>query len=163
MYCHDIYHHKTENTIVIFHAEKFFTNLYRDRQSQQKKGLRAEFRWLLHSFNILKFMESNPKSNFHTVQFEKLVTKPQQTMQNICAFLGIEYCEAMINPYENKEGKMLDGVDVLDFALGDYKFQNYRTIDSQVADAWKKNEQEIELSPVTWEIAERFGYSRNSV
>lgn len=141
-------------------SEKFFINLYRDRQSQHKKGLRAEFRWLLHNFNILKFMESSPTSKFHVVQFEQLVTQPQQTMQDICSFLNIDYCEAMVKPYENKKGKMLDGVDVLDFALGDYKFQNYSKIDSRVADSWKRNEQVIELSPITWEIAQKFGYER---
>jgi hypothetical protein len=35
---------------------------------------------------------------YHVLRFEDLLTSPRQTLQRVCDFLNIEFCQAMLNP-----------------------------------------------------------------
>lgn len=48
----------------------------------------------------------------HTIRFEDLISEPEESLQNICNFLDIEYDEKMLNYFETTES---DGLEPGDF------------------------------------------------
>jgi hypothetical protein len=51
-----------------------------------------QFLWARSYRNLLTFRELIPSRQFHLVQYEELVKHPQETMQSVCQFLGLDYC-----------------------------------------------------------------------
>ncbi|BBM81662.1 hypothetical protein UABAM_00001 [Candidatus Uabimicrobium amorphum] len=127
-----------------------------------EKNLRYnELTWALPYYNILQFMEKIPRDRYFIVRFEDLLQKQQHVMENICQFLKIDFCEEVLQPYQNKQHKMLDGIKQIEFAVGDHKFHQYRSIHPEVATAWKASSiADLPLSDISWEIARKFGYTK---
>ena len=119
----------------------------------------AELTWLVSHQNILDFFTNVPKSRQYRLKFEDIVTQPRQVMQQISHFLGLEFEDAMWQPYQKQEERMTDGIYPISKMLGDVKFHTHRQIDARVANRWPQ-EMADSLSELTWQLAERLGYRK---
>ncbi len=122
----------------------------------------AEWTWRIGHENILEFLQEVPQARWHRLYFEELVKAPQQTMEQICNFLGLDFHPAMLQPYRDPSQQMTQGIHALTTMAGDPKFHHHTRIDPAVADAWKDRESTIQVSPQTWAIAEKLGYAQAS-
>jgi hypothetical protein len=118
----------------------------------------AELIWVISHQNILEFLGNIPKNRQHRVKFEDLVNYPQSTLEGICQFLDLEFHPDMLQPYEDQEKKMTDGIYAVSKMLGDVKFHEHKNIDSGVADRWKQSYTEDFLGDISWKVAELLGY-----
>ena len=123
----------------------------------------GEAAWLISQQNILAFLQEVPAARQHRLQFETLVRQPRQTMEETCHFLGIDFAESMLQPYQEKSQRMTTGLHAESRMLGDVKFHQHKTIDATVADRWQSSEPETPLGDVTWAMAEVLGYTRPQV
>lgn len=121
----------------------------------------AELTWLISQENILEFLQDIPKQRQIQIQFEDLVQSPEQTINSLCHFLGIELEEDMLEPYKEKSQRMTDGVSQASEMSGDLKFHLRKGIDSTAADSWKQYYTSDFLSDETRNIARTFNYEIN--
>jgi amino acid adenylation domain-containing protein len=120
----------------------------------------AELIWVVSQQNILKFLRDVPASRQCRVRFEDVVHQPEEEMQRLCAFLGLTYDPAMAQPYQDRNGRMTDGIHPESRMLGDIKFHQYRGIEAGVADRWREKVDPESLADFTWDLAEALGYER---
>jgi hypothetical protein len=134
----------------------------------------AETFWNLEQETVETFLASVPRSRWHLVRYEDLVRMPEVVMREVAAFLGVEFEETMVHPYdgrdrmttsryleENPEVDRAPGTDVgalTATAAGDYKV---RVVHSSVdpAMAEKSLRTDPALAVYTWRTAARYGYA----
>lgn len=116
--------------------------------------------WLIMQENIRTFLADIPCQRQLVIHFETLVHQPKHVLTQICAFLGLELHPAMLEPYAEQTIRMTNGVNASNMMVGDFKFHQHSTIESSVAEQWKKAYSTDFLSDRTWEIAECLGYRR---
>lgn len=121
----------------------------------------AELVWIISHRNILDFLGRVPEKRQHQVRFEELVSEPESVMRGICRFLCIEFDPGMIQPYDDKESKMTNGIHTVSRMLGDIKFHQHTAINSTVAEDWKKHYPNDFLGDITLELAESLGYKKD--
>jgi amino acid adenylation domain-containing protein len=114
----------------------------------------AELVWLLSHRNIAGFLAEVPPERVHRLRFEDLVKAPHESVEAVCAFLGLSFEPAMLEPYQGK--RMTDGLHSASRMMGDPKFHRHQGIDAKVADRWQ--EARGALRPETLELAARLGY-----
>ncbi|HYP26768.1 MAG TPA: amino acid adenylation domain-containing protein [Blastocatellia bacterium] len=120
----------------------------------------AELVWVVSHQNILRFLSRVSEERQHRIRFEELVNEPEAVMRGICRFLGIEFDFGMMQPYEDKEKKMTNGIHTVSRMLGDIKFHQHSGIDPAAAESWRKYYPDDFLGDVTLELAESLGYER---
>lgn len=120
----------------------------------------AELGWYFSHRNILDFLQEVPVGRQYRTSFEALVTNPRETLEGICAFLGIDFRLDMLEPYVDKRRRMADGVGPISRMSGDLKFHLYRGIEPAAADRWRRYLASDQIAEPTWELAERLGYQR---
>ncbi|MFM2002337.1 MAG: hypothetical protein RI963_1763 [Planctomycetota bacterium] len=119
----------------------------------------AELAYVVGHQNILELLRDVPASRQHRVRFEDAVGNPEASMRGVCDFLGLEYQEEMIYPYDHPERKMVDGVVSQDRMHGDQKFLvKHKGIDPKAADAWRKHTTGDFLGEPARRLAAEFGY-----
>jgi amino acid adenylation domain-containing protein len=118
----------------------------------------AELIWLVCHENILAFLSGVPAGRQLWLRFEELVQRPEATLRGVCAFLGLPFAPAMLEPYG--PGRMTDGIHPLAKMLGDVKFHQHRGIKAAVAERWQQAAGLGELGEPTWALAEQLGYAR---
>jgi amino acid adenylation domain-containing protein len=123
----------------------------------------AELIWLISHQNILEFLNNVPANRRHRVRFEDLVSQPKITIEGICQFLGLDFHPDMLQPYKDHKRRMTDGIYSVSRMLGDVKFRVHADIDPKVADRWKEYYKDDFLGDVTWQVAERLGYKKESL
>ena len=64
-------------------------------------------RWCLYNRVILKHQKRHP-GVFHRVHFEELIREPGKVMQELCAFLGVDYDPDMLHYRDGLEGNFKD-------------------------------------------------------
>ncbi len=116
----------------------------------------AELVYTVSHRNILTFLERIPPERKHRVWFEELVAQPERVMREICDFLGIDYHEDMVKPYEGD--KMTSGIRPDGQMVGDFKFYLRNRIDPKAAERWKRFKKDDALSQITWQVANQLGY-----
>jgi amino acid adenylation domain-containing protein len=114
----------------------------------------AELVWLLSHQNIVQFLQEVPEERILRLRFEDLVKAPQASVEAVCAFVGLPYEPAMLEPYQGK--RMTDGIHSESRMMGDPKFHRHQGIDAKVADRWQ--EARGALRAETLELATRLGY-----
>ncbi len=119
----------------------------------------AERVWATINENILAFVESIDPARYRLIRYEDLVSAPWSRMQELCAFLGIPFDEAVIRPYEGE--RMTDGVQDKSLPIGDPNFFKHRDIDASLADTWKTVKLPRPLSERAQTLATEFGYVLN--
>src|SRR5215213_968322 len=118
----------------------------------------AELVWTVSQQNILKFLGDVPAHRQYRVEFEALVSQPEQVLGALCEFLALDLHPDMLEPYKAKERRMTDGLHAASRMLGDVKFHEHKQIDARVADNWKNYDDLGQLGESTLEIAATLGY-----
>ncbi len=118
----------------------------------------AEMVWLINEQNIAEFLKDIPSERQYQIRFEDLVTQPQQELEDICQFLGLDFRPEMLKIYQEKNKRMTDGLRADSRMLGDMKFHRYQDIDARIAEKWREHYQVDFLSDVTWKVAKSFNY-----
>jgi len=119
----------------------------------------AELGWLLGHENILRFVEQVPAERVHRVRFESLVERPQQEMERLAAFLGVDYQAAMARPYAEAEGGPSATATAGDRAVDKERVPPpHRGIDPAQAGRWRREAPEMALGEPARELAARLGY-----
>lgn len=96
----------------------------------------AEDVWAGHNANITDFLSQIDPRRHCLVKYEDLVSKPEETMKVLCAFLGVPFDEAVLKPYEG--GRMTDGVHDNSAPIGDPNFLKRGQIDPALGEVWRR-------------------------
>jgi amino acid adenylation domain-containing protein len=142
-----------------FEEAKLDQIFFRREHSFSRREL-AELIWLTSQENIVEFLQEIPANRQHRVRFEELLREPEAVLRGICDCLGLDYHPAMAEPYQQSPARMTDGPHAESRMLGDVKFHQHAGIDREVAERWRELAAEDFLGNVTWQMAERLGYSR---
>lgn len=144
------------NSFVDYHVEQVLF-LREHPFSPQQLG---ELVWTISHQTILDFLKDVPANRQHRIHFENLVTSPQETMEKLCLSLGLEFHPDLVQPYKNKEKKMIDGIYPASTPMGDKRFHEHQGINPEVADKGRASASELLLGDITWELAETLGYEK---
>lgn len=128
------------------------------RQSAFSSRERAELIWLMSHQNIGDFLQRVPAERQLQIRYEDLVKTAERTMQQVCEFLNIPFVSAMLNPYQNKAQRMLDGIQTPLERSGDLKFHLHGSIEASRADHWRQFHHEDFLGDDAIQMARSFGY-----
>lgn len=120
----------------------------------------AELAWLICNENIAAFLAQVPASRQHRLHYEDLVSAPENSLRQVCGFLGLDFHPEMLDPYQNKSQRMADGLKRVGEMSGDLKFHLHERIDPEAANRWRGFLSEETLSDPSWALAERLGYQR---
>lgn len=123
---------------------------------------KGELWWQISHQNILSFLQTVPAGRRFQLRYEDLVTTPEHQVRGLCEFLNIDFSPAMLNPYQEKQQRMTDGVTEASKILGDQKFHTYQGIDANAAERWRDKYHEDFLCETSWALAESLGYERES-
>jgi hypothetical protein len=93
----------------------------------------GELVWTLSHRNILEFAEAVPPERLLRLRFEDLVSDPRSAMIEVARFLGLEFEESLVRPYENLESKMVDGLHSESTPMGDTRLLERDRIDPAAA------------------------------
>ncbi len=118
----------------------------------------AELIWRASHENIVEFLRGVPAGRQHWVRFEDLLREPEETLREICAFLGLDYHPDMAEPYKARSARMTDGVHAESRMLGDVKFHQYKGVESGVAERWRESLRLSSLGAGTRDLAAGLGY-----
>lgn len=111
----------------------------------------AEKVWVTCNGNVRALLEQVDPERHHTVRYEDLVSKPEQTMRHLCDFLDIPFDRAVIQPYDDKRERMITGI-------GDPNILQHDNVDAQLGEVWRKIRLPHQLGLPARELAEVFGY-----
>jgi acyl-CoA synthetase (AMP-forming)/AMP-acid ligase II len=118
----------------------------------------GELVWLTVNENITAFLDAVPTGRQFSVTYEALVGTPQETIGEICRFLGVDYCADMIEPRKDPARRMTDGLHNESRMIGDMKFHRHSQIDAKAADSWKDAFDDDFLCRTTFALAQSLGY-----
>ncbi|GAA0764262.1 sulfotransferase [Ideonella azotifigens] len=118
----------------------------------------AELTWLTAQQNTVAAGQHVPADRWLQIQYEDIVCNPSASIEKICSFAGIPYEDAMINPYQEMDQRMTDGVDNASKMSGDLKFHLHNAINPDAAVRWKQFYSEDILGAQTREVAASLGY-----
>ncbi len=119
---------------------------------------RAELIWLVSHQNILTFLQQVQPSQQLRVRYEDLVKAPEPTMHQICTYLNIPFAAEMLNPYEDKDHRMIDGGQTTFQMSGDLKFHLHSEVEATMADRWRQFHTEDFLGEDAAHLAQLFEY-----
>lgn len=120
----------------------------------------AEMIWLVLHQNILDFLHFVPEERQFRLRFEDLVSQPQQSMEELCRFIGLEFAPSMVDPQKDNRERMADGIHPTSRMIGDMKFHQHEKIDADVADQWKSHYDVDFLSEDSRRLASDLGYDQ---
>jgi thioesterase domain-containing protein len=118
----------------------------------------AEMIWTISHQNILEFLQDVPMDRQHQLKFEDLVSRPRESLEQVCRFLGVELHADMLQPYKDGAQRMTDGIHAESRMLGDVKFHSYKNIEASVAERWKEQADRNNLADETKTVAALLGY-----
>ena len=127
------------------------------RESTFTRRQIAEMVWLLCEENVHSFLGGVPAERQHLVRFEELVTDPETTIRGICNFVGLPFHPATLNPYEEQDKRMTDGLHAVSEFSGDLKFHLHSRIEPAAAERWHGCRGDS-LSDTTRQLGLRLGY-----
>ena len=133
--------------------------LYLDKHDFGARDL-GELVWTHSHENVLDFLRDVPRERQFRLRYEDLVTDPEANMRSLCERFGLRYHPDLVNPYQDIDQKMTDGLYKDSTPMGDTRLLERRSIDAGAADKWRGVEQDDFLGEVTWEVAEKLGYER---
>ncbi|WP_030006270.1 fatty-acyl-[ACP] elongase/decarboxylase Ols [Picosynechococcus sp. NKBG042902] len=136
-----------------------FTRLRMDKllgAEQQNPYALAESIWRTSNRNILDLGRTVAADRYLQVIYEDLVRNPRQVLTEICHFLGVDFNEALLNPYSGD--RLTDGLHQQSMGVGDPNFLQHKTIDPALADKWRSITLPAALQPDTIQLAETFAY-----
>jgi hypothetical protein len=126
--------------------------VFRHRHDLTSRQL-AELIWLASNDNLNRL-----PGKVLRVRFEDLVADPRRVLRAVTEHLGVAFDEAVLHPYADTRGRMIDGLHDVSRMAGDFKFRSYQRIEPAVAHAWKGRINPHSLSARTREMAAQYGY-----
>lgn len=93
--------------------------------------------WCDYAELTIKYQNVLPREQFYLVKYERLLTNPVDTLQNICAFIGEEFEPEQLDPNFNSK-------TVPDWEL-EWKGKASGMLDSSRVEAWRKGSDQKEL------------------
>jgi phthiocerol/phenolphthiocerol synthesis type-I polyketide synthase E len=112
----------------------------------------AETVWALSNRNLLNFFDGIGRERCHWVRYEDLVADPTKVMTGVAHFLGLEFDERMVQPYDGKKDRMMGG-------LGDPNILQHQGIEKKMGESWKRIKWPRAFDASTLAVVERLGYS----
>ncbi|MFP2901098.1 sulfotransferase, partial [Corallococcus sp. 4LFB] len=112
----------------------------------------AETVWALSNRNLLNFFDGIGRERCHWVRYEDLVADPTKVMTGVAHFLGLEFDERMVQPYDGKKDRMMGG-------LGDPNILQHQGIEKKMGESWKRIKWPRAFDASTHAVIERLGYS----
>jgi hypothetical protein len=95
-------------------------------------------------------------SKCHTIRYEEMLDKPVDTIRGVCAFLGVQFATAMIEPFTRK----ISNASVISMAHEDYLAGHFR-VSQRAAGRWKKELSRADYEKLVYEsgkVAKAWGY-----
>jgi amino acid adenylation domain-containing protein len=120
----------------------------------------AEMIWTISHQNILEFLRDVAIGRQYQLKFEDLVSRPRESLEQICKFLDVEFHPDMLQPYKDGAQRMTDGIHAESRMLGDVKFHSYQGIEASVGEKWKEDADRYDLAEETQKVAALLGYER---
>lgn len=117
----------------------------------------GELLWLVLNANIEEFLAEVAPERVARVRFEDLVADPARALAPVCEALGVDFCPALLDPYDRSAERMTDGLHDESRMIGDPKFHRHRGIDAARGNRWRA-EGSASLSSRAREAAARYGY-----
>ncbi len=118
----------------------------------------GELVWLESQRNAVDFLEKLPQNQQFRMVYEDLVQNPEAVMRAMCMALEIPFHEGLLNPYQDLDKKMTDGIHRDSRSMGDTNFAQKKKIEAKKAEDWKGVLDDNFLCEATWEIAKSLGY-----
>ncbi|MBV5260703.1 alpha/beta fold hydrolase [Synechococcus moorigangaii CMS01] len=136
-----------------------FTRLRMDKllgaEKQNPHGL-AESIWAASNRNILGLGKTINADQYLQVIYEDLVRDPRAVLTQICEFLGVDFNEALLDPYGGD--RLTDGLHRQSMGVGDPNFLQHKGIDPHLAEKWRSIQLPHRLQAHTIDLAQSFGY-----
>ena len=88
----------------------------------------GELIWTISHQNITTFLKDIPAERQARIQFEQLVSDPETVWRGVCTQIGIPYHDGLVQPYQNRERKMVDGIHKESVPMGDTHFLDHGRI-----------------------------------
>jgi hypothetical protein len=121
----------------------------------------GELVWTVIQRNIAMFLKNIPDDRQYRLRFEDLVRNPERELSELCGFVGIDYYDAMANPYSNLQERMTDAVKTEGRMQGDQNLLvKHRKVDPSVADRWMQVMSSDYLGEPARRMAAEYGYSQ---
>ena len=118
----------------------------------------GELVWLESQRNTVDFLQKLPASQQFRMVYEDLVQNPEAVMRAMCEQLEITFHEGLLNPYQDLDQKMTDGIYENSRSMGDSHFDQKKKIDAGKAADWIGVLTDDFLCEATWETAQQLGY-----
>ena len=96
------------------------------------------------------FLARIPEARRRQVHFERFVRDPQGQLEPLCAWLGVDFDRAMLEPRAALPKGLAAGI-------GDEKIRRTRGIDPAVADRWREALNPRLIDPATLALMDRLG------
>ncbi len=122
----------------------------------------AELSWVVAAENSLALASLLGDARTQLVRFEDLVSRPRETMTDLARFIGVPFCDTMLDPYQVDplRDRMVDGVVPGSRMLGDITFASFNAVERKVANQWRSKASGLgPLDARTNELATRLGYT----
>lgn len=136
---------------------------YARRESMRHllQGLDAGVAWRRTNVKIRAFLRDVPQERQTFVRYEDLVTRPAAVMQEVAAFLGIPFRDALTDPYDGDVNRHCEPLAAQ--MNGDPWFADRGRIEPALADAWRERAASIVLTDKTARFARDLGYDLGGV
>ncbi len=118
----------------------------------------GELVWLESQRNAVDFLKKLPTNQQFRMLYEELVKNPKSVMRAMCEALEIPFHEGLLDPYQDLDKKMTDGIYQNSRSMGDTHFDQKKKIDAGKAEDWKGVLEDNFLSDGTWATAQSLGY-----
>jgi hypothetical protein len=122
-----------------------------ERMEPINPWLEAEQSWTITNREALDFLDEIPRERWMQVRYEDLIPDPEGVMRKVADFLGLDYRDAMADPYKGKVNREFD-------TLGDPGLRWRKALDPSLVDSWKKRLPPLEFGKITKQLIEKLGY-----
>jgi hypothetical protein len=151
--------------------EARFIHIIRDPRANVQSMLGVDFeshcpaslswRWKYYNRKI-EIAKSKQPGSFFTITYEKLAAEPRSVIMQICEFLGIDFCEDMLEFHTNKA---LAEKRFPKDALERYHQNLFEPISTSRTELWKESLTQRQIrtvEAVCGTFARRYGYERST-
>ena len=145
---------RPRHVVLVRHPMAVIDSIVRNRLDRVRRAVGdphalAERYWVQTYRNLAELRERVGTARAHLVRYEDLVRSPEAVLRDLCAFLGVGFSPAVLDPY--RCGRMLGGP-------GDPNFFQRGAVDPELADAWRKAALPRPLGEACVELARGLGY-----
>lgn len=116
----------------------------------------AEATWARAYASLERLAQEVGPARCHRVAYERLVTRPEPVLRELCDFLELPFDAATLTPYAGE--RMVPAGDRAIGFIGDPEFRRHDAIEPALADRWKEARLPWRLDRATVGLARSLGY-----